>query len=125
RACSSGSGHHVASALLNKTTAIAMLLVLGVALAGRRPLASRAEAIRALTTLASMAVPLLAWQSLYWIAGEPSGPTQKAMALGWTPKGLDELWPHPIFGLPFVTVFLRGLLATFWRGDLVWHLAPV
>jgi len=124
-ALSIGAGALVAAALLTKTTAIAMLLVLGVALAGRRPWASRAEAIRALTTLASMAVPLLAWQSLYWIAGEPSGPTQKAMALGWTPKGLDELWPHPIFGLPFVTVFLRGLLATFWRGDLVWHLAPI
>src|SRR5207253_6177331 len=39
-----GAGALVAAALLTKTTAIAMLLVLGVALAGRRPVASRSGA---------------------------------------------------------------------------------
>jgi len=120
-----GAGALVAAALLTKGTAIAMLLVLLVVLVARRPWASRAEAIGALATLASVGIPVLAWQSLYWIAGEPSGSTQKAMALGWTPKGLDELWSHPIFGPAFFTAFLRELLATFWRGELVWHLAPI
>jgi len=119
------AGALVAAALLTKATAVAMLIVLVVALVARRPWASRPEAIGAVATLAGVAIPVLAWQSLYWIAGEPSGSTQKAMALGWTPKALDELWPHPIFGPAFATVFLRELLATFWRGELVWHLGPI
>jgi 4-amino-4-deoxy-L-arabinose transferase-like glycosyltransferase len=119
------AGALVAAALLTKATAVAMLIVLVVALVARRPWASRPEAIGAVATLAGVAIPVLTWQSLYWIAGEPSGSTQKAMALGWTPKALDELWPHPIFGPAFATVFLRELLATFWRGELVWHLGPI
>jgi len=119
------AGALVAAALLTKATAIAMLVVLAVALIARRPWSSRPEAIAAVAMLASVAIPVLAWQSLYWIAGEPSGSTQKAMALGWTPKALGELWPHPIFGPAFATIFLRELLATFWRGELVWHLGPI
>src|SRR5207245_10977317 len=61
-ALSIGAGVLVAAALLTKTTAIAMLLVLGVALAGRRPWASRAEAIRALATSARTRVALPAQQ---------------------------------------------------------------
>jgi len=120
-----GAGALVAAAVLTKTTAIAMVGVLAVVLIARRAWATRSEAVRALATLASAMVPILAWQSHYWMAGEPSGGTQKVAALGWTPKALGELWPHPIFGLEFVTVFLRGLLATFWRSDLVWHQVPI
>jgi Predicted membrane protein (DUF2142) len=120
-----GVGALVAAALLTKTTAIAMVGVLGVVLIGRRAWATRAEALHALASLAGVMVPLLAWLGYYWVAGEPAGPTQKAMALGWTPKPFGELWQHPIFGPEFFTVFLRGLLASFWRGELVWHLVPI
>lgn len=120
-----GAGALVAAALLTKATAIAMLVVLVIALVGRRPWASRVETLGAIAALASAAIPVLAWQSLYWISGAPSATAQKAVALGWTPKGLAELWPHPIFGPAFVTAFLRELVATFWRGELVWHLAQI
>ena len=120
-----GAGLLVAAALLTKATAVAMLGVLAVALIARRPWLSRAEAVRALAALASAAIPVLAWQALYWIAGAPSASAQKAAALGWTPKALAELWPHPIFGPAFVTAFLRETIATFWRGELVWHQAQI
>ena len=120
-----GAGTVVAAALLTKATTIAMLIALVIALVSRRPWASRAEAVAAIAALASVTIPVLGWHSLYWIAGASSASTQKAVALGWTPKALSELWPHPILGPGFVTLFLRELLATFWRGELVWHLVPI
>jgi len=120
-----GAGLLVAAALLTKATAIAMLGVLAIALIARRPWVSRAEAVGALAALASATIPVLAWQALYWIAGAPSASTQKAMALGWTPKTLTELWPHPLFGSAFATAFLRETIASFWRGELVWHQAQI
>jgi hypothetical protein len=119
------AGALVAAAVLTKAMALALLVVLAVALTARRPWASRAEALVALAALASAVIPVLAWQALYWIAGAPSASTQKVMALGWTPKALTELWPHPIFGPAFVTSFLREIVATFWRGELVWHRAQI
>jgi hypothetical protein len=118
-----GAGALVAAAVLTKAMALALLVVLAIALITRRPWASRAEAVGALAALASAVIPILAWQALYWIAGAPAASTQKAMALGWTPKALAELWPHPIFGPAFVTAFLREIVATFWRGEIVWHQA--
>jgi Predicted membrane protein (DUF2142) len=120
-----GAGLTVAVALLTKATALPMLVVLAIALIARRPWAGRAEAVGALAALASAAIPVLAWQALYWVAGAPSASMQKAAALGWTPKALTELWPHPIFGPAFVTAFLRETVATFWRGELVWHQAQI
>jgi hypothetical protein len=41
--------------------------------------------------------------------------------LGWTRKPVSNWWPHPIFTLNGVKEFWPELMASFWRGEFVWH----
>lgn len=40
---------------------------------------------------------------------------------GWTVKPFGEIWEHPIFSLAGMITFWNGLMATFWRGELIWY----
>ncbi len=67
-------------------------------------------------------LPPLLWFARNLAAGAGLTATAfKAEKLGWTPKPLGDWLAHPLFSLDGTAVFLRDLLVTFWRGELVWH----
>src|SRR5439155_1384988 len=73
--------------------------------------------------LLSLAVPLgiwLAWNHHNF--GDLTATKSKIELLGWTRKPFSEWWSHPIFTLNGITEFWLGLIASFWRGEFVWHL---
>jgi hypothetical protein len=68
-------------------------------------------------------VPLgiwLAWNHHNF--GDLTATKSKIELLGWTRKPFGEWWSHPIFTLHGITEFWPGLIASFWRGEFVWHL---
>jgi hypothetical protein len=77
-------------------------------------------ALGALTVCA--ATPIAAW--LLWIKthfGDFTGATSKAQLLGWTTKPFSDSWSHPIFTAQGMWTFLSELIASFWRGEFMWH----
>ena len=80
-------------------------------------------AMRALATMALCgATPIVAW--LLWMKthfGDFTGTTSKAQLLGWTTKQFSDWWSHPIFTAPGMWTFLSELIASFWRGEFMWH----
>src|SRR5207249_1136396 len=71
----------------------------------------------------SVAVPLgicFAWNHANF--GDLTATKSKIELLGWTRKPFSGWWPHPLFSLHGFTEFWRGLIASFWRGEFVWHL---
>jgi hypothetical protein len=53
--------------------------------------------------------------------GDFTGAASKAQLLGWTRKPFSEWWSHPIFTVSGVWTFLSELIASFWRGEFMWH----
>jgi len=80
-------------------------------------------AMPALTALAfCAAIPVLGW--LLWMEtyfGDFTGAASKAQLLGWTRKPFSDWWSHPIFTPQGMWTFLSELIATFWRGEVMWH----
>jgi hypothetical protein len=80
-------------------------------------------AIPALIALVPCAgIPIVAWT--LWLKfhfGDFTGTASKAQLLGWTAKPFLEWWPHPIFTLTGAWTFLSELIASFWRGEFMWH----
>jgi uncharacterized membrane protein len=80
-------------------------------------------AMPALTALAVCAAsPIVAW--LLWMKahfGDFTGVTSKAQLLGWTTKPFSDWWSHPIFTAQGMWTFLSELIASFWRGEFMWH----
>jgi uncharacterized membrane protein len=81
------------------------------------------QAISAFSAMAACAaVPVGAW--LVWMKThfrDFTGAASKAQLLGWTPKPFSDWWPHPIFTAPGMWTFLSELIASFWRGEFMWH----
>jgi branched-subunit amino acid transport protein len=68
------------------------------------------------------AIPIVAW--LFWMKthfGDFTGTASKAELLGWTTKQFSDWWSHPIFTAPGMWTFLSELIASFWRGEFMWH----
>jgi hypothetical protein len=73
-----------------------------------------------------LAVPLgiwFAWNHHHF--GDLTATKSKIELLSWTRKPFAEWWSHPIFSLHGITEFWRELIASFWRGELVWHLQRI
>jgi multidrug transporter EmrE-like cation transporter len=71
----------------------------------------------------SLAVPLGVWFAWnHHNFGDLTATRSKIELLTWTRKPFGEWWSHPIFTLHGVTEFWLGLIASFWRGEFVWHL---
>ncbi|HSY74638.1 MAG TPA: DUF2142 domain-containing protein [Dongiaceae bacterium] len=71
-------------------------------------------------------LPMAAW--IAWTKynfGDFTGTTAKIQFLGWTLKPFAEWWHHPIFTPHGFWIFIRDLLATFWRGEILWHRQPL
>ena len=67
------------------------------------------------------ALPVQSFRQFQAYFGDFTGATSKAQLLGWTTKQFSEWWSHPIFTAPGMWTFLSELIASFWRGEFMWH----
>jgi hypothetical protein len=74
------------------------------------------------TALLPVALWLARNRSLF---GDLFGTEAKVEHLGWTLRPLGSFLSHPIFTPGGLWTFWDGLMATFWRGELVWHMQPI
>ena len=75
---------------------------------------------------AAAILPMAAW--LAWCKcnfGDFTGSAAKVHFLGWTKQPIAEWWHHPIFTPQGFWFFLEQNQATFWRGEFLWHHAPL
>src|SRR5262245_10975223 len=125
------TGLSIAAAYLTKLSNLPVIVVAIVAIlwwciteAGARKLRGAVPALGALAVCA--ATPIAAW--LLWIKthfGDYTGATSKAQLLGWTTKPFSDWWSHPIFTAWGMWTFLSELIASFWRGEFMWHAKTV
>jgi len=121
------TGLAFAATCLVKTTNIALLLVIGLALIFEIANLSERRKLRDLVApfavlIGSAAVPLALW--LAWnlhTFGDLTATAFKIDFLDWTRKPVSEWLPHPIFTVPGLTEFWPQSIASFWRGELIWH----
>jgi hypothetical protein len=121
------TGLSIAAAYLTKLSNLPLIVVaVGAILwwcitkARARKLRGAVPAIGALAICA--ATPIVAW--LLWMKthfGDFTGATSKAQLLGWTTKPFSDWWSHPIFTASGMWMFLSELIASFWRGEFMWH----
>jgi hypothetical protein len=121
------TGLSIAAAYLTKVSNLPLIFVaIGavlwwcIAQARSRKLRGAMPALAALALCA--ATPTAAW--LRWMKthfGDFTGATAKALLLGWTTKPFSNWWSHPIFTAPGMWTFLSELIASFWRGEFMWH----
>jgi hypothetical protein len=121
------TGASIAAAYLTKLSNLPFILVTVVAIAywcawqiRTRKIREAIPALGALVVCA--AVPIAAW--MLWIKsnfGDFTGTASKAQLLGWSAKPFWEWWSHPIFTPSGFWTFLSELIASFWRGELMWH----
>jgi hypothetical protein len=121
------TGLSIAVAYLTKLSNLPVIFVAIVALlcwcVEQARLQKLRRAVPALGALALCAgIPILAW--LLWVKtyfGDFTGAASKAQLLGWTAKPFRDWWSHPIFTLAGIWTFLSELIASFWRGEFMWH----
>ncbi len=121
------TGLSIAAAYLTKLSNLPLIFVAIMAIAywcfSRARSRKLRAAIPALTALVCCAaIPIAAW--MIWIKsnfGDFTGAASKAQLLGWTAKPFSDWWSHPIFTFRGFWTFLSELIASFWRGEFVWH----
>ena len=121
------TGFALAATCLAKTTNIALLFVVPIALIFKFRNLSERRTLRPLllsvaALIGSVAVPIALWFA--WNVhtfGDLTATASKLDFLGWTRKPLSNWWPHPIFTLHGLKEFWPDLMASFWRGEFVWH----
>ena len=121
------TGLAFAATCLAKTTNVALLLVLGMALIFKIRNLTGKTALRPLLVplavlIISAVVPIAVWFGWnYHAFGDFTATGSKIDFLGWTRKPVANWWPHPIFTLNGVKEFWPELMASFWRGEFIWH----
>ena len=121
------TGLAIAAAYFTKLSNLPLIFVATVAIAywcfSRARSRNLRGAIPALIALVCCAaVPIAAW--MLWVKfhfGDFTGAASKAQLLGWTAKPISNWWSHPIFTLSGLRMFLSELIASFWRGEFMWH----
>jgi hypothetical protein len=121
------TGLALAATCLVKTTNLALFLVVGLAFIFKiqdtshgKPLGKTLVMLALL--LVSAAVPIALWFA--WNVhtfGDLTATASKIDFLGWTRKPISNWWPHPIFTLNGLKEFWPELMASFWRGEFIWH----
>jgi hypothetical protein len=125
------TGLALAATFLTKISNLPLLAVSGLVVLFKVWQLAKAGKLRAafppLVTLALCAgLPIMVW--LAWCKyafGDFTGTAAKIQFLGWTYKPFGEWWHHPIFTPHGLWTFVSGLMATFWRGELLWHRQPL
>jgi len=121
------TGLAFAATCLVKATNIALLLVAGLALIFKIRNTTACRKLRCLfapvtVLIVFAAVPIALWfaWNLYTF-GDLTATASKIDFLDWTRKPLTQWWPHPIFTLTGLQEFWPQSIASFWRGEFVWH----
>jgi hypothetical protein len=121
------TGLALAATCLVKATNLGLFLVVGLAFMFKIRDVSHGKRLgKVLATLAvllvSAAVPIALWFA--WNVhtfGDLTATASKIDFLGWTRKPIKNWWPHPIFTLNGLKEFWPELMASFWRGEFIWH----
>jgi uncharacterized membrane protein len=121
------TGLSIAAAYLTKLSNLPLIFVVVCAVLWWCITEARAGRLRrAMPTLGALTfcagTPIVAW--LLWMKthfGDFTGATSKAQLLGWTTKQFSDWWSHPIFTASGMWMFLSELIASFWRGEFMWH----
>jgi hypothetical protein len=72
--------------------------------------------------IACAVIPVGAWMTWMQHAfGDAIGSSTHVRLSGWTQKPFEAWWHHPIFTWQGAWTFLSKLLASFWRGEFIWH----
>ncbi len=128
---SAAVGIALATTFLTKISNLPLLVVAGIFIAlkifrlarnGKLPPAAPALYF----LFVSAGLPAVAW--LAWCKtnfGDLTGSAAKIHFLNWTSKPFAEWFHHPIFTPSGFWFFLKGNLATFWQGELLWHRQPL
>src|SRR5205823_14093268 len=121
------TGLAIAATCLVKTTNIALLLVVGIALIFKiQNLTEKGKSRAVLVSLAALigsaVVPIVVWFAWnYHTFGDLTATGSKLDFLGWTRKPVSNWWLHPIFTLHGMKEVWPELMASFWRGEFIWH----
>jgi hypothetical protein len=120
------AGGMTACALLTKVSNVAILGLFGFILLLRIRKVAKLKSLRMefpkiVLTFSVAIIPIALWLGRnYFILGDITSSSEKIKMLGWTTKPFGEMWGHPIFSLYGMITFWNDLMATFWRGELVW-----
>jgi len=125
------TGLSVAAVCLVKVSNLPLVAVAAVVVLLQSWRLARARSLRAagpaLTLLLlSAALPIGCWAA--WNLhnfGDLTGSGPKIEVLGWTQKPVSEWLHHPIFTLRGSACFWSDLMATFWRGELMWGMQAI
>ena len=126
-----GTGLALAAAFLTKISVLPLLAVAAVFLGGKALVTmrqtGREKSIPPLLLLfCAASLPMAAW--MFWCQtnfGDFTGSAGKIHFLGWTNKPFVEWFSHPIFSASGFWFFVKGNLATFWQGEMLWHREPL
>ncbi len=108
----------------NVTILVPMALVILALLRKARSEGRLRETLRLIGLMVGAAIiPIAVWMARNYIgSGDLTGASEKISALTWTYRPLDAIFDHPVFGPAGAWTFISGLIVTFWRGELVWHM---
>ncbi len=131
RGLAAATGLALAAAFLTKSSNLPLLAMSGALLALKTIILAKQGKLRAvlaplLILAGTAAVPMAAW--ITWCKtnfGDFTGAHLKVQFLGWTEKPVAEWLHHPLFTIQGFWYFLKGNLATFWQGELMWHRQPM
>jgi hypothetical protein len=122
-----GTGLALGATCLVKTTNIVLLSVAGLAIIFQIRSESQIGTLRLhLASVAALTgstfIPIALWFT--WnlhTFGDLTATASKIDFLGWTPKPARTWWPHPIFTPNGLKEFWPEFIASFWRGEFIWH----
>ena len=121
------TGLALAATCLVKTANLPLLGVAMLALIFKVGHLARTRRLRAAVgslsgLVLSTTLPIALWFVWnYHTFGDLTATGSKIEFLGWTRKPLGNWWPHPIFTLHGLNEFWPELMASFWRGEFIWH----
>jgi len=120
------TGLAIAATYQTKLSNLPFIGVAVLVIAGKLSCATRRTSGSGLTALGALlvcaAIPIGSW--MLWNRvhfGDLTGSTAKIGLLGWSRKPFAAWWQHPIFTPGGLWVFWSSLVASFWRGELIWH----
>ena len=123
-------GLAAAATFLTKTSELPLLAAAGIFFAWKIFNLARSEKLR--TSVPSLVIlslcaglPMGAWMAWCRVNfGDFTGSVLKIQFLRWAHKPFAEWFHHPLFTASGFWFFLKGNLATFWQGEMLWHHQP-
>ena len=121
------TGLALAATCLVKATNIVLLLVAVLALIFKITNFTERTTLRRLFAPVAVLIGFAAVPIALWFAwnlhtfGDLTATASKIDFLDWTRKPPTKWWPHPIFTLTGLQEFWPQSIASFWRGEFIWH----